>query len=221
MKKIIIALCTFSIGCASTHPGNLAKKVEGGIDDLVISAHVDSEYSDKNNLVIDFAVENQGPRWIRIDKVDIDFSNKDHVIHNIIVGDDLKIWAESYANKKRRDDHNADLGLATAVLGGMTVAILASGGGNESLSSAALASAGAGLLAGDVRKLKKDQRTAQNTIMVPENYMLAPITVPSQGFLRRWLLINLPQSLVAKTATMTLRTIEGQTLKYEVPIQMQ
>lgn len=205
-------------GCASTHPGQIGKQVAGPQKDLQVSADPIAEYSDSTNVVLDFTLENKGTRWLRIDQVQLEFPNESNVVHNIIVGDDLKIWAESYANKRKRDNYNKDLGIAGLVLTGVTVAILGNRSSDVGYSSAGLAVASAGGVWGSQKTVRDRQLKAQTSEVVPENYVLAPMTIPSQGFLRRWVLVNIPDKLIAKNAILILKTIEGDVLRYEIPI---
>ncbi len=218
MKKMVLLISLFAMGCASTHPGHAGKRLQGETDALMVSAETVKEYSDRSNIFLDFTIENKGNRWLRIDQVELEFPNQSGAIHNVIVGDDLRVWAESYANKARRDDHNASLGAVGAVAAGLMVAVLGSRSSNGGYATLGLATASVGAGFDVKRQIRKGQMSVQNSELVPENYILAPMTVPSQGFLRRWVLVNIPNELIAKNAILTLKTIEGEVLKYEVPI---
>ena len=88
-----------------------------------------------------------------------------------------------------------------------------------------MAGAGLGAVAGsaawgETRRLNHGQAHANNSVMVPETYVMAPMTIPSGGFLRRWLLVNTPERRISKIARLTLHTNDGRKLSYEVPIVM-
>ena len=214
-----LSLLLLLAGCATTHPGVKGRQIDGVSQSLEISANPVTEYSDKSNIFIDFTFENKGTRWVRIDQVKVEFPNKSQAAHNVIVGDDLKIWAESYKNKRKLNQHNGDLGMAALILTGAGIAISGSRSNNGGFESLGLAGLGAGAAWSATRNVRDSQRAAQTSEIVPENYILAPLTVPSQGFLRRWVLVNIPTELIAKSAVLTLTTVEGDVLKYEIPIQ--
>ncbi|MBX2994175.1 MAG: hypothetical protein KF681_05125 [Bdellovibrionaceae bacterium] len=220
MKSVLmLSLIVILAGCATMHPGAKGHQVQGSAQALVVSANPVPEYSDKSNVFIDFTFENQGTRWLRIDQVKIEFPNKTNAAHNVIVGDDLKIWAESYKNKRKLSQHNSDLGIASLILSGAGIAIAGTRSNNGGFESVGLAGVGAGATWSAARSMRDSQRAAQTSEIVPENYVLAPITIPSQGFLRRWVLVNIPTEMIAKHALLTLTTVEGDVLKYEIPIQ--
>lgn len=218
MKNLFLVPVLFCFGCATTHPGTGARSLTPGGDSLKISADPVKEYSDKSNIFLDFTIENTGHRWIKVDQVMIEFPNESGVVHNIIVGDDLKTWAESYANKRRQSEHNADLGAAALVLGGLSVALIGVGTGDRDLAKTGLAASAGGSLWKASRDAQGSRERAIRSTLVPDSYLLAPITIPSQGHLRRWVLVNIPDGLIAKRALLTLKTVEGETLRYEVPI---
>ncbi|MFN7727969.1 MAG: hypothetical protein ACK5P7_02305 [Bdellovibrio sp.] len=220
MKNLwTLSLLLLLAGCATTHPGAKGRQIDGTSQNLEVSANPVTEYSDKSNVFIDFTFENKGTRWLRIDQVKVEFPNQSKAAHNVIVGEDLKIWAESYKNKRKLNRHNSDLGMAALILTGAGIAISGSRSNNGGFESLGLATMGAGAGWRATRDVRDSQRQAQTSEIIPENYVLAPITVPSQGFLRRWVLVNIPTEYIAKHVILTLTTVEGDVLKYEIPIQ--
>jgi hypothetical protein len=218
MKKLILLFSLFCFGCASEQHGQLSTSLNPEGKELEISADPLADYSDDTNIYLDFSIVNHGSRWLKISQVSIDFPTVEHVVHNVIVGDDLKVWAESLDNKRRVSEHNNRLGSAAVMLGGLVVAILGARNGNSGLVTTGLATSTAGMAWETTRGTMNQRDRAQNAFMVPETYLLAPFTVPSQGLIRRWILVNVPERQIAKKAILTLTTIEGEKLRYEIPI---
>jgi hypothetical protein len=217
-RRLIIFSLTLALisSCATTHPGKLATTVEASGDlNLKISSQLNKDFSDDSNQFFDLTFENLGGNWVHIDQVDVEFPQIEGAPHNIIVGDDLKAWAESYAIRKRKQDHNAELGIAGLILGGtalMVAAIAGSNGGNVNtglLTTGAVAY-GAGAITGVARDISKLQKEVNRGVTVPESHLLATSTIPSHGFLQRWILINVPKKLVAKTMRIRIHTLEGE-----------
>ena len=222
MKRLCLLLTVFCFGCASLHPGEEVTGLTPEASVLKVSISPSAEYSDPTNVFLDFTLENLGSEWVRIEKTELEFDTETKTgskfRQEILVGDDLRAWAESYATKKRIDDHNAEIGIAGLVLAGMT-AIVASGG-NMNVASAGAVTAAGGLTAGSYREYSTKIRNAESSRLVPESCLLAPITIPSQGAIKRWVVVHTPDRLIGKKAKLTLRTKSGRVMTYEVPVKL-
>ena len=209
------------VACATVHHSTSAQSISNTKDlDLYITAAVNKFYSDSTNLYFDFTLENRSSNWVHIDTIDLDFSNTEGIPHNVIVGKDIKAWAESTAIRKRKENFNADLGVAGMIIGGalMMVAAATSGRPGE-----ALGFAGTGLYVGGAtlavsQEIKKANGTAAEAVQVPETYIYAPVTIPSNGFAQRWAIVNIPLKKVANKMRIRLHSVEGGQSIYEVPI---
>lgn len=225
MKKLMIIFLSalLFVACATTHSGRIAKPVTQPEDvDLEISVKLNGDYSDATNFYYDVTIENKGGSYLRIDQVELDFENADKAPHNVVVGQDLVAWAESYAIRKEKENYNGDLGTAALVLTGAAI-MLAGAATGRSEQSRALVEGGA-LLAGAgvgweaYRKIKSSKDKVMNAKWVPESHLYSPVTVPSSGFAQRWILVNLPKKKIANRALLKIRTVEGQEAVYEVPL---
>ena len=131
MKRFFTLIITFVflVGCASTHPGRKATEISRLNDlSLSISSVHNQEFSDPTNIFLDLVIENNSSSWIHIDRIDVDFPGAGNSPHNIIVGDDLGAWAQSYAIRKKQKEANANLGVAGLILAGTIMMVAAIGG---------------------------------------------------------------------------------------------
>lgn len=224
-KLLSLALSSFFfVSCATTHPGIRSKTISTTPNlDLEISADWNADYSDDSNMFLDFTLENKSTSWVHIDQIDVEFPNNDNVTHNIIVGNDLQAWAESYAIRKKREQHNAQLGIAGLILAGTVLMVAAvagtdSGSTNNGMLAAGATAYAAGVTTGVSQKMKESRNAAQRGKVVPETHFLAPMTIPSAGFAQRWMIVNLPQKRVANYIRIRVHTAEGEEGVYEVPL---
>jgi len=224
----ILLSSLFFISCASTHPGVIGKSIQASPNlNLQISAQWNRDYSDDSNIFVDFTFQNLSGTWAHIDQVDVDFPNDSNTTHNMIVGNDLKAWADSFTIRKRKEDHNFSMGVAGLIATGaiLMVAAAASGGRSGSSSSNGLAIAGAsaytlGTGAAVVRGVSDKVKSAERGFTVPESHILAPVTIPSSGFAQRWLIVNIPAGVKAgaKMMRLRIRTVEGGEGIFEIPL---
>ncbi len=225
MKKpmMIVLSALLFVACATTHSGRSAKPITQPEDvELDISVKLNSAYSDATNFYYDVTIENKGGSYLRIDQVELDFENTEKAPHNVVVGQDLVAWAESYAIRKEKENYNGDLGTAALVLTGAALLIAGAATGRSDQSRALVEGgsllAGAGIGWDAYRKIKSSKDRVMSAKWVPESHLYGPVTVPSSGFAQRWILINLPKKKIANRALLKIRTVEGQEAVYEVPL---
>jgi len=207
------------VACATKHPGTIAKINTSDSDQsikLVVSAKVIRDYSDPYNSYIDLAFENKSGHWLRVDEVELDFTNSGDVPHNVIIGQDLYAWAESFEEKKKIENHNTALAINSLILAG---AILSH---SKNANTQAL---GASALAGGVgwdatRTFMKNLNYAERSKSVPEKHIYRAFTVPAAGLIRRWFIVNTPTDQIVKNFNMKILTVDGKTLNYTVPIKL-
>ena len=216
-KLSILLVMHLLVACATKHPGSIATPINPDPENkLIVSAKVAKDYSDPYNVFIDVAFENNAANWLRIDEIELEFSNSDNLAHNIIIGQDLYSWAESFEEKKKVDDHNTALAINSLILGG---AILA-GTSRSSTPQAVGAVAMIGGLGWDAtRSYMNKLNKAQRSLSVPEKHIYRPFTVPAAGLIRRWFIVNTPSDRIVKSFNMKISTVDGKVLNYEVPIK--
>jgi hypothetical protein len=226
-SSLSIAISAFFFtACASTHPGVVGKTVNSSPDlHLVVSADWNKANSDESNLFLDITVENKSGIWAHIDMVDVEFPTEENITHNVIVGNDLKAWADSTAIRQRKSEYNTSMGIAGLMAAGaiLMVAAAASGRGSSNakgLATAGVVAYGAGAAAGVVRAVKGDLNRVERGFTVPESHLYAPITIPSNGFAQRWILINVPAGIKKAAAYMRLKihTVEGGDSMIDIPL---
>ncbi len=226
----IVISALFFTACASTHPGVMGKTVSSTNDlHLVFSGEWNKDNSDDTNIFIDVTMENRSGIWAHIDQIDVEFPNEGNVAHNVIVGTDLKAWADSASIREKKSNHNIEMGIASLLAAGaiLMVAAVASGGKGGGSSSAAqglatagMAAYGVGVTAGTVRAVKMELKRVERGFTVPESHIYAPVTIPSNGFAQRWVLVNIPAGVknAAKMMRVKIHTVEGGDGVIDIPL---
>lgn len=217
MRNLLsIALSLTMVSCASVH-GNRTAVHKAGVElPLVITAQEVEEYSDPYHRLIDFTFENTSERWMRFEDVEFEFKNSADVEHNVIVGEDLKAWAESYRIKKSVENYNDSLGIAAAILTGTFMVIASNLDPKGAAVGVGLQAAGTG--AGIYKGVSAARLEAQVSALVPEGHAYRSFSIPPKGYARRWLLVNTPQKMIVKKFTMSLRSVEKGDATYNVPL---
>lgn len=220
MNKLITFFSIVSlIGCASKDLPNQGKPLSttSGYD-LAISAEVVTEYSDDYNILLQVNMENKGGKWARIDHVELDLSNTDDQPYNIVIGNDLKDWAEAKTNLLAYKQQNESATIAGTVLGGAALFIAGALSKNENLVNAGEAVYSVGLTAATVKDINNKKDETQRPRTVPETHLYGQYSLPSMGLVKKWVLVNVPKGRIAKVGTLKLRTIEGESLDYQLRI---
>lgn len=220
MKKVLSLFLALQLSaCASIHKSRVA--VAQGANDLPlkITAEEIAEYTDEYHTMIDLTFENTSGRWLHVEEAGVDFANKSGVEHNIIVGDDLIAWAESYRIKQQVKDYNDSLGIAAAILGGVIMAAAAGRSGSPAGVAAGASVAIGAATVQDVKSLGRARLDAQTSKLVPEGHLYRTFAVPPKGYARRWVLVNTPNKMIAKKFGLSLKTIELGGGDYVVPLK--
>lgn len=206
------------LACATKHPGVLATQTTPDAENkLIVSANVLKDYSDPYNVFIDVAFENESGKWLRIDEIELDFTNSANLAHNIIIGQDLYAWAESFEEKRKIDNHNTALAINSLILGG---AILAGTGRDSNTMKAGSVAVLGGFGWDATRAYVGSLNKAQRSQSVPEKHVYRPFTVPAAGLIRRWFIVNTPSDKIVSSFTMKIKTVDGKVLNYYVPIKL-
>lgn len=218
MRKFVsISLFFFLAACASVH-GNLNAVHKTGVDlPVKITAQEVEEYSDHYHRMIDFTFENTSGRWMRFEDVEFDFSNAMGVEHNIIVGEDLKAWAESYRIKKSIENYNDSLGIAATILTGAFLTVASTFDSNAARLGMGMQAAGTGVAL--YKGVSAAKLNAQVSSLVPDGHAYRSFSIPPKGFARRWMLVNTPQKMIVKKFTLSLKSVEKGNASYTVPLK--
>lgn len=191
MRSLLPLLLVSLLGaCVSTHPGKFGEPENSESEsDLLVSAEVVDLYSDKAHRFLSFTFESKGTEWIRIESVDFEYSDKPDVRYNVIVGKDLLTWADAFRRRKARKDHNRGVILGLIIGAG---ALLAASSDDESVEAAGTTVAVAGASAGLLQALAEDLQKKEAADAVPDTHLHSPFTVPAGMFVRKWILVNVP-----------------------------
>lgn len=217
MKHLITFLITLLIvSCASKHPGRKAENLsKDDLLGLVISGRKVTSLSDKYHSFIDFTFENTGPDWKRIKSIEFSCGKKCDDKINIIVGKDIVIWAEAMKEKKAISDYNSKLLLGSLAVAGAVTAGVSNSNGTTAAGLGAYAVGMGGLAA---KGISKNLGKLQTSKQVPEQHIYSPFAVPSELFVRRWILLNHKASDSPLDAILTVNTINNKTQKYKIRV---
>lgn len=219
MLRIFLASTLLLSACASRQLGRPAEMLSSSVRvDLEVSSEVIQEFSDKYNVLVQVNLESKDGQWIRVDSAELDLSNPDEVVQNIIIGKDLSAWLQAKTEEKKIRDQNEDmasLGILSA--GALLIGIGSKQNNKATTATGAIAATGASgyLLTAQARRTKDAAQQAQ---WVPDTHLYSPFTVPSMSLVKRWVLINAPSGRVNRSAVLKLKTVEGELLTYNLKL---
>jgi hypothetical protein len=218
MKHIICALFALTLtACASQElKHNAVPGRDSSNNGLTVTSEVNDQISDEYNVFIQVNLQNKSGKWIRIDSAELNLANDLNSPYNIIVGRDLTTWIDAKIEEKKIQDQNDSVGILAAIVAGTTMAAV--GGKNSSLGTIGAVTAVGGLSYATAKDISRSKDNAQSAIQVPETHLYAPFTVPSMSFVKRWILVNAPGGRIAKNGTLKLKTVEGETFTYTLPL---
>lgn len=232
MKSLSVGMLVlfFLTACASStlqHEGRVYDSTSPA--KIRASTEVLKDYTDKHNVFLQVNFENLENSWMRLELVDFELDFHDENIpYNIVVGDDLKAWAESSEEKLKIRRQNTD-GILLGIFAASTAVTLFSQNQNQMRVGLGGMVASSAFQNGVL--FSRAYKDAEGGLKVPETHLLAPFTVPSMGLVKRWILINFPDEMLMRNNTASIRgkrrelfvvlkfkTVEGDTLNYRVQI---
>lgn len=215
----IFALSTFLISCATTHPGNEGKSLsDSPTMPLKISAKTIEGQSSKAFQLVEVTLENTSDDWLRIHHSEVLINNPAESKISVVLGQDLKVWAEATMAKEKQEAHNDDMVKAGILVAGTTAAILGAGKGDRGLTEA-----GAAVVVGTYTWAAADVinaslKEAQGVDKIPETHLYKEVSIPSKMFLRRWVLLNKPSDRILQKLAVQFETVDGTKDTYVIPL---
>lgn len=188
-----------------------------GSKDIEVSAEKVSDYSDSYNVLLQINLKNRGGNWVRIDSAELDLSASSEP-YNIVVGNDLVVWAEAKAEEKRMERYNEGVGVAGTMLAGGALALAGILSRDTTLTALGGATYAGAATWATVNSISHAQKSAQGVQRVPETHLYAPFSVPSMTLIKRWILINAPSGRISKIAKIKLKTVEGDLIEYDLDL---
>lgn len=220
MKKFILLMITlFALGCATTHPGNSASFI-GGQKDLgmkISALPVDDEDAGAAFQMFEITLENTSDDWLRIDKTTLVTDPAASKV-SVVVGNDLKSWAEAMALKKNIDNYNKDIGIAATTAAGTAVMIAGGVKNDKALATAGALTYLAGVTWATTDVISSYRSQAIGVRKVPESHIYESFALPGKMFLRKWILVNKPSGLVMNNLVFQFETVAGEKAYYEVKL---
>lgn len=211
MKFLLLAVLLTVVSCASTHPGRMGDEIhKQKQEELIVSAERVYDYSDPTLSFINVTMENTSDRWIRIKSAEFSCGEECNQKVNVIVGNDLIVWAKSKKEKMAIDEYNADLVRGGLTLGGTIMAIL----GDSTAATAGAAVAGVGVLGTAIHGISKEKAQVETSTWVPEEHIFSPTSIPTSLFTRKWLLVNHPKGYKMQSFLLRLKTVDDEELTY-------
>jgi hypothetical protein len=221
MKLYLSGLIPFLISCASTHPGSMGQSLTPHSKfelPMIVSASTIDRAAEESFQLVEITIENKSGKWLRIHKARVVMDQETSQSMSVVLGQDLKDWADAMKLRLQKDQHNKQMLQA----GLMTAGAVAAASGSQSNNSN-LASAGVIVLAGsyvwavsDV--ISSSLRNAESVDKVPQNHLHQPFSVPGKMFLRKWILFNKPPMSIIRSLVIDFETVEGEKGTYEIKI---
>lgn len=211
LKIYLMFSLLFLSACASTHPGLEAQVLKSDTSITLSAQSVDVRENDAFQL-IEVTLENVSDGWVRIEKADVIINPNITDKVSVVVGDDLKSWANAMKFRLNKEQHNAALGQIALVAAG-SVAAAASGNSNSNTADTAAAVGAAAVLGGyawaTVDTIKAVYRNVEGVDSTPENHLYAKMSIPPKMFIRRWVLLNKPSNGYVNKVIIKVKTVEG------------
>ncbi|MFN7824952.1 MAG: hypothetical protein ACK5P6_06295 [Pseudobdellovibrionaceae bacterium] len=211
----MLSLAILITGCATTHPGTIGTTAAGSASlPLKVSAEtVDNDYKSPFHL-IEVTFENTSENWVKIHRSEVLLGNPAESKLSVVLGRDLRDWAQAKQLQLLKDEHNRKLlqaGIATAG----AVAISSNDQGIANTGAIALVGTSAWAVSDVIRQ---GYQKAEQSEKVPDNHLYQSFSVPGKMFLRKWILINKPSHILIKKLALEVETVEGEKAYYEIAL---
>ena len=216
MKALYLTAICFLFSCASTHPGHQGRSLNGESLPFLISAQTIDGSAEESFQLIELTFENTSDRWMKISHSEVVIDNPAESKLSVVLGSDLKDWAQARELQAKKDEHNEQLvNAGIAAVSGIAFAT----GSKTNKTADGLTAAGLTLATlSAIDGIKKSVRSSEQADKVPENHLYQPFSVPGKMFLRRWILLNKPANTSLQNLVVELETVEGTKGKYEISL---
>jgi len=217
MKTNITALlvsASLLSACATTHPGELGSAIDKDSIPLNISAQTVEGGTGESFQLIEITVENTSDEWLKVANAEVVIGNPSESHMSVVLGSDLKDWAEAMKTRQLKEQHNT--GLAQTALIALGAIATLSSDRTTKLVGATAAIGGTAWVAGSAVNQAYEQATQTNK--APETHLYHPFSVPGKMFVRRWILLNKPSAMRVVNLVIQMESVEGQKGRYEIKL---
>ena len=107
---ILIASGFFS-SCATTHQGQMGSKTDKKLTPLRVSAVTVDDRPDDPFQLIELTLENTSDKWLRYDRGEVNILNPAESGLSVVIGPDLKTWADAMELRNKKENFNTELAL--------------------------------------------------------------------------------------------------------------
>lgn len=122
IKSLCLSLSLLILsGCATTHPGTKGNAVNGVGLPLEVSAISIEPTPEEAFQLIELTFENKSNNWLRIHSSDVVLNDLMRTKVSVVLGSDLRDWAQAMEFKLNKDEHNRGL-LQAAIIGAGAIA---------------------------------------------------------------------------------------------------
>ena len=204
-------------GCASIHPGSKGEMISSKKKlELVVSVDKNDKLSDEVFSFLTFTFENEGNRWIRINKARFKFKDTNKK-SRVIVGDDLKTWAKGLENRLKKSDYNTNMALSGLILGGFLAAISSKpGSAGSAVGTAAIVG---GTVVAAAKGIRDDITRLETPKAVPKEHLHHPkFSIAPKQFIRKWIVIQIPEDEFQDDLLLSLKTLDGGKVDYKIEL---
>ncbi len=218
MTSALIVVLTLA-SCASYNPGNYAD-IKGGEhpQNLPINAKVYDQLSESPFTYVNFTFGNKSAdTWYRVKRIRVT-SIGGIKGARLVVGPDLKFWAQGMERKTKIDAHNRAM-VFGAIQGALLVGAAASGASGKTdlaVGMAAGSMAYTSIEAFNQAFNKADMK--ELNALVPEGHLYRPFSIPRNLYITRWAVFETPAKKKAKYIEFEVEYLSGKKASYKVNI---
>ena len=206
------------MGCASYQPGSEVKISKGEHPrNVPISAYVDNDMSTDEFTVLQFVWGNKNKDWVRIKNVRLDLDNKElKKSINILVGEDLRTWADSLSHKLKVDNFNRQMFMNSLALIGTATMVAGGAKGNQDMAvgGAALTSAVIGIDA--INKVMDEINHIERAALIPYTHLYNPFSVPPGLYTKKWIVLEAYEDEIPEKLYFDVEYLDGRKVRYNV-----
>lgn len=212
MKGLLMLVTLLSlVSCATTHPGKMGEELRSQKKDFIVSAEKVSDYSDPTLTFISVTLENKSDKWMRIKSAEFSCGEECNKSVNVIVGEDLMVWARSKGDQMAMNNYNADLLRGALAASGLILSGVSDDPTTKAIGSGVVLGAATSSVIGG---LSREKVKLQNPNWVPEEHVYSPASVPTSLFTRKWILVNHPKDFKMGAFILRLKTVDEEELTY-------
>jgi hypothetical protein len=217
--SLVVLILSTLVSCASYNPGNYADIKSGEHPkNLPINAKTYDQLSESPFTYVNFTFGNKSAdTWYRVKRIRVT-SIGGIKGARLVVGPDLKFWAQGMERKTKIDAHNRAM-VFGAIQGALLVGAAASGASGKH--DLALGLVGGSMAYTSIEAFNQAFNEAdmkELDALVPEGHLYRPFSIPRNLFITRWAVFETPGKKKAEYIEFEVEYLSGKKVSYKVNI---